>query len=149
LTAGNHEAYKTEIPWSRLPCTIHDAVIATRLLDLKYIWVDSLCIIQDGDDGKDKESQLGRMADVYTYADLTIMAKGAKAADEHFFGERSLPFGTSFLPFQLSNGPCARVTWTPDSALQDLQETDMTALDTQGWVLQEHVLSHRLIRFGT
>jgi Heterokaryon incompatibility protein (HET) len=38
---------KLGIKWSRLPKTFQDAIQVTRLLGIRYIWIDALCIIQD------------------------------------------------------------------------------------------------------
>lgn len=36
-----------EIAWNDLPKTYSDAVLVARKLHIRYIWIDSLCIIQD------------------------------------------------------------------------------------------------------
>lgn len=43
----NIEAHKMGIAWHSLPKTHQDAVTITRALGLQYLWIDSLCIIQD------------------------------------------------------------------------------------------------------
>ena len=44
---ANLDQHKQEIPLGRLPQTFQDAIRLTRQLGLGYIWIDSLCIIQD------------------------------------------------------------------------------------------------------
>jgi len=56
--------------------TFQDAVILTRLLRVQYIWIDSLCIVQD--DVRDWEAQSSKMCDIYHKAYLTIAATSAK-----------------------------------------------------------------------
>lgn len=63
------------IPYSDLPLTLRDAVTVTRALGLKYLWVDSLCIIQDSHD--DWVSEATRMASVYENSYVTIAADAA------------------------------------------------------------------------
>ncbi|KAF5870556.1 putative het domain-containing protein [Botrytis fragariae] len=41
-----------------LPKTFHDAILATRMLGVRYTWIDSLCIIQDDADDWAKEAPL-------------------------------------------------------------------------------------------
>lgn len=41
------ELHKQGIQWEQLPKTFKDAVLVTRALDVQYLWIDSLCIIQD------------------------------------------------------------------------------------------------------
>ncbi|KAH6716959.1 putative tol protein [Leptodontidium sp. MPI-SDFR-AT-0119] len=58
--------------WSQLPATIQDAIRVTRALGLRYLWVDSLCIIQD--DESDMMNQIQLMGMIYKNATVTIAA---------------------------------------------------------------------------
>ena len=51
----------------------------TRGLCIRYLWVDTLCIIQDSEE--DWEAELGKVADVYGGAFLTLSAPSG--ADVH------------------------------------------------------------------
>ena len=66
------QEFKRRIPWERLPKTFQNAVHITRLLGIRYLWIDSLCIIQDSMD--DWAEQCEQMSVVYTSAFLTISA---------------------------------------------------------------------------
>ena len=59
----------------RIPLTIRDAMFVVKELDMRYLWVDSLCIVQD-DDGLhgSKLQSIAKMAVVYGAAALTITA---------------------------------------------------------------------------
>jgi hypothetical protein len=35
------------VPWDQLPKTFQDAVTVTRELGFEYLWIDSLCVVQD------------------------------------------------------------------------------------------------------
>jgi len=50
-----------------------------RLLGETYLWVDSLCIVQD--DENLKQDQLQQMAAIYAKASITIMAANGMDAD--------------------------------------------------------------------
>lgn len=54
------------------PKSIQDAVTLTRLLNHRYLWIDSLCIIQDDD--SDKGTQVQLMDTIFTRASFTIAA---------------------------------------------------------------------------
>jgi hypothetical protein len=60
---------------SCVPKTFRDAVSITRTLKIEYLWIDSLCIIQD--DKSDWKSESAKMADVYSRSYLTIAATGS------------------------------------------------------------------------
>lgn len=58
-----------------IPVTIRDAIQAVRELHLRYLWTDSLCIIQDdNDDQGSKKDAISKMDLVYGAAYLTIVA---------------------------------------------------------------------------
>jgi hypothetical protein len=55
-----------------LPYTIRDAIEVTRRLGYHYLWVDSLCIVQDDD--HERHAQINMMDEIYSNASLTIAA---------------------------------------------------------------------------
>lgn len=61
---------------SELPQSFHEAVQICQRLDIEYLWIDSLCIIQD--DVRDWNAEAFRMADVYGNAYVMIAASKAK-----------------------------------------------------------------------
>jgi hypothetical protein len=65
-------AFKKNIPWNQLPLSIQDALVVTRKLKIKFLWIDSLCIIQDDEEDWLRESML--MAEVYSHSYLNLAA---------------------------------------------------------------------------
>ncbi|KAJ8129325.1 hypothetical protein O1611_g4307 [Lasiodiplodia mahajangana] len=63
------------IKWSELSTTFQEAILVTRDLGLRYLWIDSLCIVQD--DAADWEEQAMKMGDIYASAYVTISATGS------------------------------------------------------------------------
>jgi hypothetical protein len=57
----------------KLPRTIRDAIEVVRHSGQRYLWVDSICIIQD-DRGEHKQNALGSMSKIYGSAVFTIIA---------------------------------------------------------------------------
>jgi hypothetical protein len=51
-----------------LPPTFRDAIIVTRGLGYRYLWIDSLCILQDSYEDWDNKS--GKMLDYYVHSRL-------------------------------------------------------------------------------
>jgi hypothetical protein len=68
----NQEKMKSGILMWELSKNFAHAVIVTRQLGLRYIWIDSLCILQDSP--KDWQKEAAMMHKVYRYADATIVA---------------------------------------------------------------------------
>lgn len=54
------------------PATIQDAITLTRQLDYRYLWIDSICILQD--DIADKATQVMHMDAIFTRANFVIVA---------------------------------------------------------------------------
>ena len=144
LTTANLAAYQIEMPWYELPKTLQDAAVATHSLGFRYVWIDSMCILQD--DAHDKSIEISQMTQVYTHASLTIMAERGSTAAAGFLHGRSFPSGTSLLRFQAEDGTCGVVTLIQDSATRS---EDNKSLSTRGWTMQEYLLSCRSLAFGT
>ena len=68
-------ALKQSEHYERIPLTIRDAMIVVKEIGMRYLWVDSLCIVQD-DDGQEgsKMQAIAKMGLVYGAATLTIVA---------------------------------------------------------------------------
>jgi hypothetical protein len=71
------------IDWSDLSQTFKDAITLTRRLGHKYIWIDSLCIIQEDENDWQRES--AKMASIYESSILTIAATRASDGTKGIF----------------------------------------------------------------
>ncbi|KAF2688490.1 HET-domain-containing protein, partial [Lentithecium fluviatile CBS 122367] len=130
-TTATLEERKKGIQWKDLPRTFQDAVSFTRRLNLRYIWIDSLCIIQD--DGDDWAAESALMADIYRNATITVSAAASKGPhDGLFVSTQPQHQGTKLTP----------VFVEPPNPLPSFYTH-------RGWVLQERLLSPRVIHFGT
>lgn len=69
---SNYDGMKDGILISDLPKNFLQAMIITRRLGLQYVWIDSLCIIQDS--SSDWKKEAATMHEVYKYAEVTIVA---------------------------------------------------------------------------
>lgn len=67
------------LPEKQLSKTFRDAIWLTRQLGERYLWIDSLCIVQD--DPKDLETQIGLMGRIFEESYCTIAAVDAKGPD--------------------------------------------------------------------
>jgi Heterokaryon incompatibility protein (HET) len=71
-TISNYEDMKCGIKMCFLSKNFADTVIVTRQLGMRYVWIDSLCIVQDSPEDWRKEAAM--MHQVYRYAEVTIVA---------------------------------------------------------------------------
>ncbi|KAI5865699.1 heterokaryon incompatibility protein-domain-containing protein [Durotheca rogersii] len=87
-TRGTIDDRMKGISLDDMPRTFRDAVQLTRALNLRYIWIDSLCIIQDDIDGKDWVEQSAAMADIYANCHLNIATTRSPNGAEGFVHPR-------------------------------------------------------------
>ena len=131
-----------------LPQTFEDAVYITRELGHRYIWIDSLCIIQD--DEADWRRESAKMAEVYSKAYLTIAAALAHEDIQGFLSARPV---RQYIPLTYPGKGVVYAFSIP--FLQDSAEgysyTRMfeEPLVKRGWTLQERYLASRTLHFGT
>jgi Heterokaryon incompatibility protein (HET) len=140
-TKTNLEALRKGIELDQLPKTFQDAVKVTRQLGVRYLWIDSLCIIQDDDDDWICESR--KMEAVFASAYCTIAATSAKESTEGFLIPRSVE-----PPIRLQDPDdsqlYAYVSRIDENFDCDLEEAE---LNQRAWVFQERALSCRTIHF--
>lgn len=131
-TEDNIKQHRSEIPWGLLTIAVQDAMRITYGLKRTYIWVDSLCIIQD--DKADWQQEATQMGSIFTGSELTIAAASA----EHSHQGLALTVDGPRI-YDLENDIAIR--W-PAASLDLITES---ALYTRGWVFQEIVLSRRIL----
>jgi hypothetical protein len=142
-----------------LPQTIADAIAVVEILGERYLWVDSLCIIQD--QTEDRVAQIQCMDLIYTGALLTIIAASGKDSDAGLPGLRPSTRTNVQVTAQVMratvhtrpdehvldhHGMSLMTTLTPQKIEFDhyLEETTWY---TRGWTMQERVLSKRNLIF--
>ncbi|RFU24739.1 hypothetical protein B7463_g11599, partial [Scytalidium lignicola] len=139
------------IPWTTLPQTFKDAIEFTRTMNIPYIWIDGVCIIQ-----KDKEDWLregGRMFHVYKNSYATIAAAG----ENPFTG--LWPTSTSWQEKLLATIKLNGRSWPlyADARHDHYWEWDVKSttkaqqnsypLFRRAWTYQERLISPRVILF--
>ncbi|KAL6710926.1 hypothetical protein ACN47E_006801 [Coniothyrium glycines] len=145
----NHSDMKAAIPWESLPQTFKDAIDFTRRLGLRYIWIDSLCIIQD--DPQDWKQEAAMMGNIYRHSYVTLAA--SKAVDSRG-GLYSSAHGVDSGPHRLSIDN--DIDGTPCNLYAKLELRHMHSIDgerafpllTRAWVYQERLLSPRVVHFA-
>jgi hypothetical protein len=139
-TRENHKRRLKGFSIECLPKTFQDAIRVTRELGKHFLWIDSLCIIQD--DIKDWGIEARRMEEIYSSAYCTIAASSARGWSEGFLNERS----TSCIQVKHPSGTGIYVSDDMDDFVSDVEKS---SLGQRAWVLQERVLSRRTIHFAS
>jgi hypothetical protein len=140
-TPDNLQRHLDGIKVTDLPHTFRDAVTVTRALGLRYLWIDSLCVIQ-GPEG-DFKHEAKRMEDVYSGAYCVI---AASCASDHYDGFLKTRNTRDYVKIcQEGKGQ------TPFYICQTIDNFKEHVLDgelhSRGWVLQEHALARRTLFF--
>jgi hypothetical protein len=173
LTSKNIEKLRTEIQMTELSQTFQDAITFARSIGIDYIWIDSLCIIQDSED--DWHVEAARMGNVYRYGWCNIAATEAKDGKSGLFVDRNdnevdaikpkvfkitpkslIGRATSALwdkihgvhnSGEIASGRLSPGSWTAiEKGLWDRNITNSDLLK-RGWVLQERILAMRILHF--
>ncbi|GFP58430.1 hypothetical protein TASIC1_0010024100 [Trichoderma asperellum] len=147
-TRANLQGHLQDIPWASIPKTFQDAITVTRNIGLEYVWIDSLCIVQDDHQDWLKESK--RMGSIYEQAEITIAASHTPGCWEGFFFARHPPPPSVEIPGFFSHETDASkvqvfATIRRDTATNTFPE--FGALNSRAWATQEWLLSRRIIFF--
>ena len=162
LTKGSYDSFTNHISFESLPATFQDAIKVSMVLNFQYVWIDSLCIIQDDD--KDKSREISQMSSVYSNASLTIAANNVRDNRLPFVTGRETHPSREAHKFSVSDNQgrsyevYARETvphshwWGkcyPEWFMQDTQsrEERTSTLFERAWVFQERLLSPRVLNF--
>ncbi|KAK5997943.1 Cyclic AMP receptor-like A-like protein [Cladobotryum mycophilum] len=162
LLASNIDSCYEGIDFAGLSQNVQDAITTTIALGFSYIWIDSLCIIQRDDRGKevgevadiwkkDWEVEAKKMGSVYSGAACTIASTGSPTSSGGCFHERN---ANSLEPCKVgvSSPHDLSPEWIyarRDDVFDYERSVDLAPLNTRGWVMQERLLSRRILHFGS
>ncbi|KAF2469748.1 HET-domain-containing protein, partial [Lindgomyces ingoldianus] len=161
LLKGTLHNFQERIPLNELPLTFRDTIHFARRLSSKvrYIWIDSLCIIQD--DFDDWLAESTQMYEVYRNSYCNISATAAINSEKGLFFQRNphqlwgdeVALNTEGIPRPLAKeppnqhlGPLIRRCHVLDLSFWD-REVDKAPANMRGWVLQERLMAPRVLHF--
>lgn len=146
LTTDNYASMLLGMPSTLLPQLYQDALYVASNLGIRYLWIDSLCIIQTGDELADWRHEVTLMSEVYSNSFCNISAMDAPDAHHSMFSSRdpnslgpeivNLAINSQIAPYLISH----TIFW-------DI-EVSHALVNTRAWVLQERLLSPRILHFG-
>jgi Heterokaryon incompatibility protein (HET) len=140
------------IPLAGLSRTFADFISIARRTHIRYVWIDSLCIIQDSKEDWEKEA--AQMASVYSNAHCTVAA--SSSADGNggcHLDPDSAPYGPVTLSIhqidtETGQKTLQRVRVFSLSNTATITVLQQDPLNSRGWTFQERELSNRVLHFS-
>ncbi len=148
LTTTSISRLKEGVQVNTLSTTFKDAILATKNIGLSYIWIDSLCIMQDSTEDWLKEA--GLMCNVYQRSYVNIAATSSADSSGSLFTNRH-PLSTVPCTVRMNlDGHAPRDFHVfPESQAKWGSAVDYdSVLNSRAWVFQERLLSTRTIHFA-
>ncbi|KAI9651276.1 hypothetical protein NHQ30_001314 [Ciborinia camelliae] len=157
LLKSNLSCFQKDIPLSSLTKTFQNTIKVVLKSGFYYLWIDSLCIIQDDADDWLKESAL--MANVYGGSSLNIAATGARDGNDGLFFNRDPNIVRAvnlMTPVEKQNGFGAnesneensKLAWVCVDGAMFHRACQNLPLFQRAWIYQERFLSPRTLHFG-
>lgn len=145
LSRSNRQLFLEAIPLQTLSKTFQDVIHAARRFGFGYIWIDSLCIIQD--DPSDWVREAATMADVYAGSSLNFAATGASNGNFGCFTQRDVKLVQPVKAY-LSNAGSNNGIYQCVAPQHWMLGVEGSPLSLRAWVLQERVLAPRTLHSG-
>ncbi|GAW11406.1 hypothetical protein ANO14919_007500 [Xylariales sp. No.14919] len=154
LLSSNLGQFKNGIEEVKLPKNFIDAAHVCARLGIRYLWIDSLCIIQDSAD--DWREQAILMHLVYSHALITIVATSAVSCHEGFLERNIDSIPTANVAYSLPAAGEQSASRDGYMIIYDYENPQdvwrMFAINgskwnTRAWTMQERSLSTRMVHF--
>lgn len=158
------ESHKKGIPLATLPRALQEAVVLTRALGFRWLWIDALCLVQDDDLSKTEESMT--MDEIFGNAFLTVAATSAgDSSNEPLFPTQTPPFkiqatdnkGSAFKIYvrEQPDHYSFKAPFDEGAHMNDWElpfnlsedATQDTPLLKRAWTFTERLLSPRILHF--
>ncbi|KAF3036362.1 hypothetical protein E8E11_002475 [Didymella keratinophila] len=158
------QSHKKGIPWTTLPRALQEAIVLTRALGFRYLWIDALCLVQDDAAAKLEESMT--MDKIFGNAFLTIAATSAiDSSSRPLFPAQVQPFklqttdnkGSAFKIYarEQPNHYSFKAPFDEGAHMNDWElpfnisedANQDTPLLKRAWAFTERLLSRRILHF--
>ncbi|OAQ68963.1 heterokaryon incompatibility protein (HET) domain-containing protein [Pochonia chlamydosporia 170] len=143
LRKENKQEFYTSIPTNRWPQIYRDAVVVARQLGVRYLWIDSLCIVQYDDN--DWADQVMLMDSIYSNGLLNLAGIQADKLPGLAADRNPLTVAPCLLTNDIESDAVKNwLCFSPDN----IRRVDSAPLYNRGWTFQERLLSKRTVHFG-
>lgn len=169
LCTNNLSDLEKGLPINRLRKTFQDMLTVAQRLDIPYAWIDSLCIIQSGDNYEDWRHESQTMTEVYSNSFCNISADYGDEENGLFYQRQNDDFEPFEPPYKVqvrwkesSEDISPEVTGVSSGAQISPSRSAMSyivrrtqwreyladsPLNRRGWVMQERLLAPRVLSF--
>ncbi|KAH9225374.1 hypothetical protein K456DRAFT_1327372 [Colletotrichum gloeosporioides 23] len=151
LLMSNLQEFSMELRWESLSRVIQDCITIARNLNIQYVWIDALCIIQDSFD--DWKIHSSAMPGIYANATLNVVS-GGEDSRSGFLRRRISP---TFSPVCIDDSKNVHLGWLGTESYCDAQGLNVVRYadgwrylsppHTRAWTLQEIRLARRNLVF--
>lgn len=146
VTGNYEERLRCGILRDDLPACFQDAIDAAEKVNIPYIWIDSVCIIQD--DVVDCPAEAGKMDQVYSNSFLNLSATASTCSKDHLpsMAEADRLQEPRFVGTVWSGRYSGNYQIFDPYFWSD--RVTSTRLASRGWIFQERALAPRVLHFG-
>ncbi|RFU73078.1 heterokaryon incompatibility [Trichoderma arundinaceum] len=156
-TRKNIDSLCNEVPWDYLSPTYQDSITFLRKFSkwhqeqygevIRYIWIDSLCIIQDSKADWSKHSL--KMSDIYSNSSITLVENHALDTEKRLFQDSASKHVSKPVSIQDAEGNDQQLHFRHTTHHPTFMISDENyPVWKRAWVFQERLLSRRLLIFG-
>ena len=151
LSRDTLQQFCEKVLFDEMPRTFREATIVAKALGIRYLWIDSLCIIQSDEDMSDWTYESGRMEDVYSFSHCNIFTSVSEDSSQGLFRSRN-PHSLYSPKLTLTTRGLATDPHSLEFHIQDKhiwdQNVTLGVLNSRGWVFQERMLAPRVLCFS-
>lgn len=151
LSLQNVNSIQHHIKFSRLAKNFQDAILITRALNLRYLWIDALCILQDSPE--DWASEASNMAQYYSGSEICIAATASSHPQHGILRPRIIGRTAARLTGEAED---LSVRSLAEDVLSVITYIDFRArrppisyqpLNSRSWTFQERLFARRIVHY--